>query len=864
MYPKYPTHTLRLLIASMAMIALVVGACTIALLYRTYYDETKGEMEQSASTLANLIEAVAQFDQRYSEHTNPQGHWGATMSQVEAGISMQNRAQQAAEVVIGRRIGNEIQVFRALPGKGLQAVARLPFDGVRARPLFLALRGEHGSGELPDYAGKTVLAGYAPVPTLDIGIVYKIDTATVRAPFIRASLWATAIATLLIAVGSIILARITRPLQRRVMQSEQRFSALVSGAPAGVFEADANGRCTFVNDRLCQFANLTVEQFLGESWVQALHPEDRERVQGAWKNFVQQGIPFALELRFLRPDGSVLWLFAQATQMLDQEGNTGGYSGTLTNISELKSAQQELEQYKSHLEQLVQQRTALLEEAQHIACLGNWSWDVPSGVITWSDEIYRIFGHEVHAFEPSYEKFIAALHPDDIERIKESERRAFAFGDRHSIDHRIRLPNGEVRWVHEEAIASIDNHGQALRLSGTVQDITARKQAEELLVRAKQEAERANAAKNEFLSRMSHELRTPMNAILGFAQVLELESLAPEQQIFVEEIHHAGKHLLQLIDELLDLSRIDAGRLATTIEPVSLAPILHSALQLSQSAIQARGISVFNQCRSEVAVLADATRLRQILLNILSNATKYNRTGGSIRIDCQAHNELYWRISITDTGPGIAPENLNKLFRPFERLGAEFTDIGGSGIGLNLCQKLAELMGAELGGHSTPGQGSTFWIDLPRATPFSDAPVASPPLITTPMKRIKVLYIEDNAANLKVVEAMLRRHPDLTLIAASNGEYGLELAQRYRPDAILLDIHLPSMDGYAVLAALQANSATLDIPVLALSADAMPIDVEHGLKAGFVRYLTKPVKMDELLDAILAALLVRNKAIAVK
>ncbi len=855
MYHTYRLHTLRILIASMAAIAIIVGASAVTLLYRTAYDETLLEMQRSANTLANLLEAVAQFDKRYSEHTNPQGHWGATMSQIEAGMLMQNRAKQTSEIIVGRRLGSTMQLLRAIPGKGLQEVARVPFDGVLARPLFLALHGERGSGELPDYSGTSVLAGYAPVPTLGIGIVYKIDTATVKAPFIRASLWAGLIGALLIALGAWIFTRVTRPLLRRVEQSEQRFSALVTGAPVGVYETDLKGHCTFVNARWCQLAGLSAQQAMGEGWVKALHPEDAQQIFSAWQDFVERDAPFALEYRFQRPDGSASWLFGQASKLTDKAGNLRGYTGTVTDISELKSAQQELELYRSHLEQLISQRTAMLEDAQRISHMGNWNWDVASGKLTWSDEIFRIFGHLPKSFEPSYERFIAALHPEDVEHIKESERLAFARGARHSIDHRIVLPDGTVRWVHEEAIATVDANGQALSLTGTVQDITERKHSEALLLRAKEEAERANAAKSKFLSRMSHELRTPMNAILGFAQVLELEALNPEQQSFVAEIYQAGKHLLALIDELLDLSRIEAGKLATRIAPVHLGPVLQNALGLAEPIIKKQRISVINQCPAEVVVLADATRLRQIMFNLISNAAKYNRDGGSIHINCQAHGDLYWRISVTDTGPGIAPDKLDNIFTPFERLGAELTTVAGTGIGLSLCQKLAELMGAELGVNSTQGKGSTFWIDLPRAATMQAAPETTP-AGAVDMKRIKVLYIEDNAANLKVVETMLRRHPDISLISASNGEYGLELARRYRPDAILLDIHLPGMDGYAVLAALKADSAMRDIPVLALSADAMPIDIEIGLKAGFARYLTKPVKLEELLEALLAALLV--------
>jgi CheY-like chemotaxis protein len=261
-------------------------------------------------------------------------------------------------------------------------------------------------------------------------------------------------------------------------------------------------------------------------------------------------------------------------------------------------------------------------------------------------------------------------------------------------------------------------------------------------------------------------------------------------------------------------------------------------------------VMLLDECAKDIMVLADATRLKQVLVNLLSNAAKYNSRGGSVRISSRLLDEDRVRLSVSDKGAGIAPENIARLFKPFERLGADLTEIEGTGIGLAISKRLIEMMGGTIGVDSTPGQGSTFWVELPLAQTQTDAKTSTPTLFPTITDKFKVLYIEDNAANFKVVEAMLRHQPNLSLFSATNGEYGLVLARRYLPELILLDIHLPGMDGFDVLKALQNQEVTRNIPVIALSADAMPIEVERGLAAGFRHYLTKPVNFQALVEAI--------------
>ena len=371
--------------------------------------------------------------------------------------------------------------------------------------------------------------------------------------------------------------------------------------------------------------------------------------------------------------------------------------------------------------------------------------------------------------------------------------------------------------------------------------------------RAEEAATSANHAKSEFLSRMSHELRTPLNGILGFAQLLERELEQPAQREGVAHILEGGRHLLGLINEILDIARIEAGKFSVSLEPVEASEVIASALDLVRPQAAARGIGLSTAVVWRGHLMADRQRLQQVLLNLLSNAVKYNRPEGAVTVSCDRTPSGTCRVAVTDTGLGIAPERMPRLFTPFDRLDVQDGSIEGTGLGLALSKGLVEMMGGTLSAASTPGTGSTFSLELPIASAPSHelpadetrAPGAEAPGVTG-----TVLYIEDNPSNLRLVERIVARRPGIKLLSAMQGRPGLELARAHRPDAIVLDLHLPDISGQDVLARLQADPATREIPVVILSADAMTSRSTSLLKAGAHAYLTKPLSVTQFLGVL--------------
>ena len=385
--------------------------------------------------------------------------------------------------------------------------------------------------------------------------------------------------------------------------------------------------------------------------------------------------------------------------------------------------------------------------------------------------------------------------------------------------------------------------------------VAERLQAEEAARVAGMEAERANGAKNEFLSRMSHELRTPLNAVLGFAQVLELDHLTSDQRDGVEQIIKAGRHLLELINEILDIARIEGGQLAVSMEPVPVKEVLKEAFDLVEPLATDGDIRLLGGASAPTRnVMADRQRLRQVLINLLSNAIKYNRPGGTVTASYEEPGGNRLRVAIIDTGPGIDPDKMKRLFSPFDRLGAEETGVEGVGLGLALSRRIVEAMGGRLEVQSQIGEGSSFTVELPLATatslerPGSDGKNSQHRQVS--LGTGTVLCIEDNPANLRLVERALQARPGIDLLSATRGGPGLELARERHPDLVLLDMQLPDMGGEEVLRVLRGHDGTRGIPVLVVSADATASRIEQALAAGATDYLTKPLDLKLFLEKV--------------
>lgn len=650
--------------------------------------------------------------------------------------------------------------------------------------------------------------------------------------------------------------RVTNDLKHALR--ENKFQLATMDQHDIVSVTDLYGFITSVNDRFCEVSGYSREELIGENHrvvKSDYHPP--EFYQDMWRT-IARGEVWHGTVCNKRKDGQPYWVESTIVPFLDESGKPYKYVSARTDITALRASEERL------------------RRSQAFAKIGTWDWNIVTGELYWSELIAPLFGYVPGSLETTYDNFLAAVHPEDRQQVIDAVNNCVELGREYKLEHRVVWPDGSVHWLLEEGDVVRNKEGNPLHMLGVVQNIDARKKAEAQLIITKDQAERANKAKSHFLSRMSHELRTPLNAIIGFGQLLSCEpghSLSDSQLENVDQIERASRHLLELINEVLDLAKIESGRIELTIEPVPIDEVIFETMGLISPIAQKHGITMKVVHRGEEIdvdqlprefnlVRADRTRFTQVLLNLLSNAAKYNSENGEIIISCDKLENENVRISVTDTGQGLNEDQLSQLFKAFNRFDAENSDIEGTGIGLVICKNIIELMEGSIGAESVPGEGSTFWIELPIVSGGVSVQKKSPSRLeeTGPQfadiepaqqHEHTVLYIEDNPANLRLVMQLLGRRTDIHMWGASDPKQGLELVRQHSPDLILLDINFPGdVSGFDMLKQLRSQENTRHTPVIAISSNAMPTDIEKGLAEGFDAYVTKPLDIKGLLSAV--------------
>ncbi|MEY2498844.1 MAG: hypothetical protein QOD12_2400 [Verrucomicrobiota bacterium] len=629
--------------------------------------------------------------------------------------------------------------------------------------------------------------------------------------------------------------------------SERGFRQIFAEAPIGMGVVGLDESFTQVNATLCQMLGYTEQELKQRTTMDITFPDDIPQGRQNAEELLTGGPRSSVERRYVCKNGDILWITRTACLIRDVDGQPRHFLIMVEDISERKRAEEALCESKRELEAAHHANQLIMDNSQDIIC----TIDGKGRFVSVSAACEHVWGYT--PMELIGRSYLDLVCPEDRAMTQSVSETLLLDGKITDFVNRYTRKDGtlvDVLWS-----ASWSETDKTMFC--VAHDVTERSRIEKALREAKDEADRANQAKSEFLSRMSHELRTPLNAILGFGQLLERQNPTEAQRTRVGHIISAGRHLLNLINEVLDISRIEAGNLQLSLEPVCLADALEEALSLMRPLAAERGteLSTSSEVERTDYVMADRQRLKQVLLNLLTNAVKYTPPGGAVTVSYKSAGPGAMRIVVEDNGTGIADEKLARLFTPFDRLGAEQTNIEGTGLGLALCQRLVHAMNGTIGANSAPGKGSAFWVELACAeSPL--ARVASVKLTgsqrndSSDSRRRTILYVEDNLSNLTLIEQMLAEDKEIKLMTAMQGQLGIELARQHGPDVILLDLHLPDLPGWEVLSRLKRDVSTCDIPVVVISADATSRQIKRLMATGASAYLTKPLDMQEFFRVI--------------
>jgi PAS domain S-box-containing protein len=628
------------------------------------------------------------------------------------------------------------------------------------------------------------------------------------------------------------------------------FRELFEGAPIGMAILALDERFLRVNTSFCEMVGYSNEELRKRTAEDITFADDIETGRQLARSLLDGTIRSTGDKRYVHKNGDVLWVSRTASIIRNEQGAPQHFLLMVEDISERKANEAALEKSRKELEAAHHENQLIMDNSQDVICTVSEDGRFLS-VNAACEELWGYAAKELQG-----RLYIDLVLPEDRPRTEAAAKDLLTTGKITDFVNRYVRKDGTLVDVLWSATWSAKNR----IMFCVAHDVTHRLRIEKALRDAKEEADRANHAKSDFLSRMSHELRTPLNSILGFGQLLDRQSPTETQRPRIRYILSAGRHLLNLINEVLDISRIEAGTLQLSVEPVCLEEAVNEALDLMRPLAAERSISLVASCSLEYGtyVLADRQRLKQVLLNLLSNAVKYTAVQGNVTVSAIASAGGGTRISVHDTGAGIPVEKLARLFTPFDRLGAEQSTVEGTGLGLALCQRLIQAMQGTIGVDSALGSGSTFWLELPQAkSPLETLTTAKSGSVCEPQGDAdsrRLLYIEDNFSNVTLVDQMLAERPSFELMTAMQGRVGLELARQHAPDLILLDLHLPDMPGWQVLAQLKADQLTRQIPVVVISADATAPQIKRLLSAGANAYLTKPLDIPEFFRVIDEAL----------